>query len=241
VVGSFSVDVRAVLKLLVQTRAFPAILGFTRTPTPSKGTTWCAHSSFLLVILAAVGLVSECLEECAEPGIQRQAIQKPPADPRPYTIGSDDLLDILVWKQPDVSGTIRVASDGTITVPLLGNVRAAGKTTDQLADVLTSDFSKLIHNPRVTVRVSNPQSQVIYVLGEINKPGILSLNSGEVLSQAIASAGGFTPYANVRKLRVVRREEGNAVEMTINFAKFQKGDDLSADIALERGDTVIVP
>jgi polysaccharide biosynthesis/export protein len=186
-------------------------------------------------------LVAESLDGCAEPAIQRQVIQQPPADPKPYTIGADDLLDILIWKQPDVSGTVRVAGDGTITVPLLGNVQAAGRTTDQLADVLQRDLLKLIHNPRVTVRVSNPQSQVIYVLGEINKPGMLSLNSGEVLSQAIAAAGGFTPYANTHKLRVVRREEGNAVEMTINFAKVQKGDDLSSDIAMERGDTVIVP
>lgn len=196
---------------------------------------------FFLMVVAGTGFVAQSLDGCAEPSIQRQVVQQPVADPKPYTIGSDDLLDILVWKQPDVSGTVRVAGDGTVTVPLLGNVQATGRTTDQLADALTSDLSKLIHNPRVTVRVSNPQSQVVYVLGEINKPGMLSLNSGELLSQAIASAGGFTPYANVRKVRVVRHEEGNAVEMTINFANVQKGDDLSSDIALERGDTVIVP
>jgi polysaccharide export outer membrane protein len=197
-------------------------------------------ASFLIVGIA-MSLAAGLFSGCADPAVQRQVIPQPASDPKPYTIGSDDSLDILVWKQPDLSGTVRVAGDGTITVPLLGNVPAAGKTTDQLAHALTTDLSRLVHNPKVTVRVANPQSQVVYVLGEINKPGMLALNSGEVLSQAIASAGGFTPYANLRKVRVVRREEGNPVEMVVNFAKVQDGDDLTSDIALERGDTVIVP
>ena len=195
----------------------------------------------IIIVSIAVSLAAELFGACAEPAVQHQAIHQASADPKPYTIGSDDSLDILVWKQPDLSGTVRVAGDGTITVPLLGNVKAAGKTIDQLTETLTADLSTLMHNPKVTVRVANPQSQVVYMLGEINKPGMLSLNSGEVLSQAIASAGGFTPYANLRKVRVVRREDGTPVEMVVNFAKVQDGDDLSSDIALERGDTVIVP
>jgi polysaccharide export outer membrane protein len=157
-----------------------------------------------------------------------------------YTIGSDDVIDVLVWKEPQLSGRVRVASDGRITMPLIGQITAADQTTEQLQDELTEKFSKFVHNPQVTVRIFNPASRAFYALGEVVKPGRYPLMSGEVLSQALAAAGGTTEYANLRKIKIVRRTSDTQVEITVNYSAVSKGD-LSADILLERSDTIMVP
>jgi polysaccharide biosynthesis/export protein len=170
--------------------------------------------------------------------VQTQVVAEPAesADVGPYKIGRDDVLDVLVWKEQQLSGRIRVASDGTIMLPLIGQVKAAGLTTNELQTDLTARFARYVHDPKVTVRVFDPASRVFYVLGEVTKPGMYKLMSGEVLSQALAAAGGPTEYANLRKIKLIRRTGDQQVEMTINYS-----GDLSADVPLERGDTITVP
>jgi len=174
--------------------------------------------------------------------VHTQVVAKPAlsADQGPYKIGRDDVLDVLVWKQEQLSGRIRVASDGTIMLPLIGQVKAAGLTTTELQTDLTARFVSYVHAPKVTVRVFDPASRVFYALGEVSKPGMYKLMSGEVLSQALAAAGGPTEYANLRKIKIVRRSDGKEVEMTVNYSGVHSGD-LRADVPLERGDTITVP
>jgi polysaccharide biosynthesis/export protein len=162
------------------------------------------------------------------------------ADVGPYKIGRDDVLDVLVWKQQQLSGRIRVGSDGTIMLPLIGQVKAAGLTTTELQTDLTARLGRFVHDPKVTVRIFDPASRVFYVLGEVSKPGMYKLMSGEVLSQALAAAGGPTEYANLRKIKIIRRGGDQQVEMTVNYSEV-RGGDLTADVQLERGDTIIVP
>lgn len=158
----------------------------------------------------------------------------------PYRIGCDDVIDVLVWKQPQLTARVRVASDGSITLPLISEISAAGRTTQQLQDNLTAQFSKFVHNPKVTVRVFDPASRVFYALGEVSKPGMYPLMSGEVLSQGLAAAGGPTEYASLRKIKIVRRAGEGLIELTINYSAIANGD-LSADVSLHRADTIMVP
>ena len=174
--------------------------------------------------------------------VHTQVVAKPAVstDLGPYKIGRDDVLEVLVWKQEQLSGRIRVASDGTIMLPLIGQVKAAGLTTTELQSDLTARLVNYVHAPKVTVRVFDPASRVFYALGEVSKPGMYKLMSGEVLSQALAAAGGPTEYANLRKIKIVRRSGGHEVEMTVNYGGVHSGD-LRADVPLERGDTITVP
>jgi polysaccharide export outer membrane protein len=159
----------------------------------------------------------------------------------PYQIGSDDELEIIVWTQPQLSGKVTVASDGTIAMPLIGRVPAAGLTPDQLKANLENRYARYVHGANATVRVTDPASHVFYVLGEVNKPGVFKLHSGEVLSQALAEAGGLGEFADAGKIRILRHKENETVVLTINYHVVRSGGDVSADVPVEPGDTVQVP
>src|SRR5271156_2648015 len=159
----------------------------------------------------------------------------------PYVIGSDDELEIVVWNQPQLSGKVIVASDGTIAMPLIGRVPAAGLTPDMLKADLDKRYVRYVHDANATVRVSDPASHVFYVLGEVNKPGVYKLHSSEVLSQALAEAGGLGPFADPGKIRILRHRETETVVLTVNYNVVRSGGDLSADVPVEPGDTVSVP
>ena len=162
-------------------------------------------------------------------------------DAQPYQIGSDDELEIVVWNQPQLSGKVIVASDGTIAMPLIGRVPAAGQTPEQLKAELEKRYMQYVHNPNATVRVSDPASHVFYVVGEVNKPGAYRLHSGEVLSQALAEAGGLGEFADPSKIQILRHKEAETVVLTVNYKLVGSGSDVSADVAMEPGDTVSVP
>jgi polysaccharide export outer membrane protein len=165
--------------------------------------------------------------------------QKTAADP--YQIGRDDELEIIVWTQPQLSGKVTVASDGTISMPLIGRVPAAGVTPDQLKVELEKRYARYVHDANATVRVADPASHVFYVLGEVNKPGVYKLHSGEVLSQALAEAGGLGQFADAGKIRILRHKENETVVLTVNYYVVRSGGDVSADVPVEPGDTVQVP
>jgi polysaccharide export outer membrane protein len=159
----------------------------------------------------------------------------------PYTIGADDELEIVVWNQPQLSGKVIVASDGTIAMPLIGRVPAAGQTPEQLKAELEKRYTQYVHDPNATVRVSDAASHVFYVVGEVNKPGAYKLHSGEVLSQALAEAGGLGEFADPSKVRILRHRETETVVLTVNYNLVRNGGDVSADVPVQPGDTVSVP
>jgi polysaccharide export outer membrane protein len=173
----------------------------------------------------------------------RQKVVAHPGDktPDPYLIGRDDELEIIVWTQPQLSGKVTVASDGTISMPLIGRVPAAGLTPDQLKADLEKRYVRYVHDANATVRVADPASHVFYVLGEVNKPGVYKLHSGEVLSQALAEAGGLGQFADAGKIRILRHKENETVVLTVNYYVVRSGGDVSADVPVEPGDTVQVP
>lgn len=204
----------------------------------------CAHQISVKSVLQcfAICLIFAAFGCAGGQTVQTQVVADRPAptEAGPYKIASDDTLDVLVWKQEQLSGKLRVGSDGNITLPLVGRVEAAGLTTDQLQAELTKRFATYVNDPQVTVRVSDPASRVVYILGEVTKPGMYPLMSGEALSQALATAGGPTEYANLRKIKIIRHSGDKQEQMTVNYSAVSSGD-LSADVPLQRGDTVMVP
>jgi len=180
------------------------------------------------------------LSACSPQAVKITTTVHPPTDAKPYIIGVDDILDVIVWNQVQLSGKIPVAEDGTIAVPLARRVLAAGLTCEMLEKSLHDKLTRFTDDPHVTVRVSEARSKVFYVAGEVRRPGVMRLLSGEVLSQGLAEAGGLTDFANRRAIEITRRRRTENIEMIVNFKKVEQGD-LNADIPLEAGDTITVP
>lgn len=170
---------------------------------------------------------------------------KPPAtaaqvDPS-YTIGAEDVINIAVWKEPDFSSTVPVRPDGRVSVALIGDVQAAGRTPTQLADDLTVLLKKYIAEPRVTVMVTTMNSRRAFLLGEVNRPGPILMTPEMTVLQAIAAAGGPTVYANSKKMYVLRTENGQQSKLPFNYKEAIKGNSPEQNIVLKPGDTIVVP
>lgn len=158
-----------------------------------------------------------------------------------YVIGPEDMLDISVWKEPDVSRLVPVRPDGRISLPLINDVQASGLTPQQLAGMVSEKLHKYLNDPQVTVIVTAINSQRVFVVGEVLRAGAFPLLPGMTVLQALSSAGGFTTFADMKKIHVVRLKDGKQVELPFNYRDVLKGDNPSQNIKLEPGDTVVVP
>lgn len=157
-----------------------------------------------------------------------------------YVIGADDVLHISVWKETDLTNTLPVRSDGKISMPLLDDVQAAGLTPMQLANSLTEKLKKFIADPRVTVVVTQMNSQKIYILGEVSHTGAMPLTPNMTVLQAIASAG-FTQFANTKGIYILRTESGKQQKLPFNYKQVVKGEGMEQNVLLKPGDTIVVP
>jgi polysaccharide export outer membrane protein len=163
-----------------------------------------------------------------------------PSVPADYTIGADDTLKITVWKEPDMSVALPVRPDGKISMPLLDDVQAAGLTPMQLATSIKDKLKKYIADPRVTVVVTAMNSQRIYVLGEVLHTGPMALLPGMTVLQALSSAG-FTQFANVKAIYLLRTQAGQQTKMPFNYKDAIKGRGTQQNFVLKPGDTIVVP
>lgn len=166
---------------------------------------------------------------------------KPATDDPNYVIGAQDVLDISVWKEPEVSRIVPVRPDGKISLPLLNDVQAAGLTPSQLAAQLTESLKKFVASPQVTVIVTTINSQRIYIMGEVARAGAYPLLPGMTVLQALSSGGGFTPYANLKKIYLLRLENGKQVKYPFNYKEVIGGKNPEQNIPLKAGDTIVVP
>jgi polysaccharide export outer membrane protein len=157
-----------------------------------------------------------------------------------YKIGSDDMLHVSVWKEPDLTETLPVRPDGKISLPLLNDVQAAGLTPSQLADSISTKLKKYMSDPRVTVIVTAMNSQKIYVLGEVSHTGTMVLQPNMTVLQALASAG-FTQFANTKGIYVLRTENGKQQKIPVNYKALLKGASIDQNLVLKPGDTIVVP
>jgi polysaccharide biosynthesis/export protein len=158
-----------------------------------------------------------------------------------YVIGPEDLLDISVWKEPDLTRTVPVRPDGKISLPLLNDVQAAGETPTQLAAHVTESLKRYVTDPQVTVVVTAINSQHIYLLGEVTRAGAYPLLPGMTVLQALSTAGGLTQYARLQKIYVLRKGEGGQTKLPFNYKEFLKGRNSEQNVALKVGDTIVVP
>ena len=161
-------------------------------------------------------------------------------DPQ-YVIGPEDALQISVWKEPDFSGSVPVRPDGKISLPLLNDVQAAGETPMQLATVITEKLKQYVTAPRVTVVVTGINSKRIFLLGEVGHVGSLNMLPNMTVLQALASAGGFSQFANLKKIYILRNEQGKQVKIPINYKAIISGQAPQQNIPLRPGDTIVVP
>ena len=157
-----------------------------------------------------------------------------------YVIGVEDQLSVSVWKEPDLTKTVSVRPDGKITVPLVGDLQASGKTPRQISQALTESLARYIRDPIVTVTVEQINSFKVYVIGEVGGQGELTLKRRTRLLQLIALAGGLSPYAS-KNIVVVRDEGGREVRTEIDYRKVISGERPELNIWLKPGDTIIVP
>ena len=158
-----------------------------------------------------------------------------------YIIGPEDVLYIHVWKEEALTRTIPVRTDGKISLPLIQEVKAGGLTPLQLKEVLTRKFKEFIENPIVSVTVTEVNSYKVYVIGQVKNPGVHRLRSETTVTQIIVVAGGFTDWANPKKILVIRKENGKEKRITVNYKRIMAGKDLDSNIILKAGDTVVVP
>jgi polysaccharide biosynthesis/export protein len=158
-------------------------------------------------------------------------------DTKTFKVGPQDVLKIIVWREQDFTGLYTVHSDGKITLPLAGDIQAAGLTAEEIQKNVTAALSKLIQKPNVTITVQQVLSQKYYMDGEIGRPGEYQLTAPTTVLEAISVAGGLREFANGKKIYVLRGDK----RIHFNYKDVIKGKNLDQNIQLQAGDHVIVP
>ena len=159
-----------------------------------------------------------------------------------YIIGNDDVLSISVWKEPDLTKAVPVRSDGKISLPLVGELQATGKTPLQLEDDITEKLKSFITTPEVNVIVQQVNSRKFNVLGEVSHPGSFALTASTTIMDAIAIAGGFRDFAKKSGVYILRKgPDGKETRLNFNYKSFIKGKNSDQNIRIEPNDTIIVP
>jgi polysaccharide export outer membrane protein len=158
-----------------------------------------------------------------------------------YTIGEQDVLDIDVWREKELSGQVVVRPDGRITVPLVNEIYVVGMTPLQLQTLLADKLQPFVTTPQVTVAVHEINSRKVYLIGQVAHEGVFHINSTTTISQIIAEAGGLHPYAKRNKIYVLRNVLGKQVRFPFNYDAVIKGKANSQDLVLKPGDKIVVP
>lgn len=205
----------------------------------------------ILLIIASGGpvIVAQNRQEAPVPPPAKNEVSRPitngntidgvgaAVDPRTYVIGAEDVLAIKVWREPDFSSNYGVRPDGKITIPLVGDLQAAGLTPQRLSEQLEQALSEYINKPDVTVTIQQVNSKKFFLTGEVYRPGEYPLVTPTRIFDALSNAGGFRDFANKKKIILIRGNE----RYRFNYQEVLKGKNLGQNIFLENGDTLVVP
>jgi polysaccharide biosynthesis/export protein len=211
------------------------------TPTRGKGHTQKTKRTLsCLIVLTVLAGAAACTS------LPKEVLDEVKGSSREFLIGPEDVLDVVVWRNQDLSRTVVVRPDGMISIPLIGDVEARGVTANQLAERLAARLKEFKETPSVTVSVKEVNSYYVYVLGEVAKPGKYQLKSHTTVLQAIAMAGGFTIYASKNQMQVVRNGlngDGRSREIRIpaRYDDLVSGKGELGNFILKAADTVVVP
>jgi len=173
----------------------------------------------------------------AAASVAAQAVLPPPD----YVIGPDDILDIVFWREKDLSIEAMVRPDGRISLPLLNDVQAAGLTPEQLRQKLMTEGQRFVEDPNATVVVKQINSRKLYVTGQVAKPGVYPLTGPTNVLQALSMVGGVLEYADNEKIIIMRTENGRPMNYRFNYKDVIHQKNLKQNILLKPGDTIVVP
>jgi polysaccharide export outer membrane protein len=162
-------------------------------------------------------------------------------DPATYRVGPEDVLEISVWREDTLKKEALVRPDGGISYPLIGEVRAAGRTVSEIREEITKRLDKFIPDAVVSVTILKTGSQRVYVIGKVTKPGEFPLGRYVDVLQALSMAGGLTPFADSSNIRVMRRDGDRQVVLPFEYGAVIRGQKLEENIQLRTGDVVVVP
>lgn len=161
--------------------------------------------------------------------------------PDEYRVGPPDVLGIGIWKQPELSlPSATVRPDGKISMPLLGDIEVDGLTTREIKEVITERIKEYVSDPEVTVVILQVNNPIVFILGEVNRPGPIPLRQNTTILQAIAIAGGFTSFADKDDIYVLRREGEKDYRFRFNYEKVVKGKGNERNIFVKSGDIIVV-
>ena len=200
-------------------------------------------SQSIAAVAVSLALASPLFAQSSTPAATTTTAAVVPAAslPSDYVIGAEDVLGVLFWREQEMSGDVTVRPDGMITLPLIGDVRAAGYRPDELKAILQKATAKYLTEPNVTVVVRTINSRKVFITGEVAKPGAYVLTSPHNVMQLIALAGGLTEYADANAITVMRMEGGRQRSYPFRYRDVARGKALAQNILLQPGDTVVVP
>lgn len=193
---------------------------------------WRGAAILLLFFFLAGAGESEAVEGSTTSGTEAQS---------EYVIGLGDELQVLVWKEPELAQSMSVRIDGRISLPLIGDVQAAGKTIRDLKKILEEKYGAMIAEPAVSVMLVQSKSWRYYIIGQIKEPGEFPIDFPITVLQAIARSGGFLEWAKTDQISIIRQEGGNESIIPFNYEALVKGRNLQQNALVKPGDTIIIP
>jgi len=158
-----------------------------------------------------------------------------------YQIAAEDVLDVSVWREPELTKQVVVRPDGGISLPLAGSVNAMGLTTSELEEAIRTKLAAYIPDAVVTVSIVQLRGLRVYVTGQVRRPGQFEVGRYIDVLQAITLAGGFTPFADVSNIQILRRQAGKEERFEFNYKQVERGKNLDQNIQLTTDDVVVVP
>ena len=179
--------------------------------------------------------------KAADPPITRAADRTGSPTSAGYELQPGDVLTVSVWKDADLTGDVLIRPDGGITLPLIGDIQAAGHTVEQIRAEIDRRLGKFVPDAVVTVTVKEALGDLIFVIGKVNRPGQYPLERRIDVMQALSLAGGMTPFASGNSIKVLRRQNGKQIAIPFRYGQVEHGRDLGQNILLHPGDTVVVP
>jgi len=190
--------------------------------------------------LAAAGTPAATTTPTGAADTQTKAAEQATLQQPEYLVGQGDLLHVNVWKETEISQTVVVRPDGNISLPLINEVPVAGLSPLQIQKVITEKLKSILTNPQVTVTVVEVRSKMVYITGEVGKPGAYPMSSPINVLQLIARAGGLNEFANRKNIYILRKDNPKN-RLHFNYKEVVKGKNSEQNITLQPGDTVVVP
>jgi polysaccharide export outer membrane protein len=190
----------------------------------------CQGLALLLMAVSISAVAQEAADNQASPG-----------EPAAYTVNPGDLLTISVWKEPDLIRQVIIRPDGAFSFPLVGDIQARGRSIEDIQELLKQRLERYIPDPVVTVTVDQILGHTVYVLGQVNRPGQFVAAANIDVMQALALAGGTSVFANLDKIKILRRVNKNLIAIPFDYSDIEKGKRLNQNILLIPGDVVVVP